>query len=124
MFKHATMFLRPLEFFFHGLYDFCQFFESKIENSMPHWDSSATHLIGLKEGQVGSDQGILMCHLINSTCKMFNTCDMDNHNITWLLNLGKNQNNTGECYCLLGAVKSIGKLFASCFDAQHASICC
>lgn len=51
-----------------------------------------------------------MCLSINSMRKMFNACEMDNHNVECLLNLGKTQINAGKCCYLLGAVKNIEKL--------------
>ena len=65
-----------------------------------------------------------MRHLINSRCEMFNTCDMDNHNIAWLLNLGKTQINTGERCHLLGATKSIEKLLQVILTKKYVSTHC
>ena len=104
--RYILMFLHPLDNIY-GAYNFCTAEGSK-DNAMLHWDGGAAHLIGSREGQAGSDEGILMHKLIRNMCNMFGTCD--NYDLILLLKQGKNQIHVGNCDYLLDTVQKIETL--------------
>ena len=103
--KQMLMYMFPLTQLNNAV-EKCKNEQSDAANS---WDRGAGSLIGSIEGnhEGGNHQGQLYYSLIKSSCEIFGTCNMTNHDLVDLLQEGQERVEAGECEVVQNVTEKI-----------------